>query len=122
MLRYRLSAAAQSDIVEILSWSQRQFGAAARRRYERLIVGALQDLATNPDRAGSRARPELGAGARSWHLRLSVKRAGSGAGRVRTPRHFIVYRMEGTGVLAIGRVLHEAMDVEDRIPGEEPWG
>jgi toxin ParE1/3/4 len=62
MLRYRLSAAARADVVEILAWSQEQFGESARLRYEALLVTALRDIAEQPERAGSIARPELGSG------------------------------------------------------------
>ena len=72
MLGYRLSDAAQVDVINILAWTHEQFGAASRLRHERLIVAALRDLATQPDPPGSIARPELGAGVRSWHLRLSA--------------------------------------------------
>jgi toxin ParE1/3/4 len=41
MLRYRLSSAAQADVVDILAWTHGQFGEAARLRYESLIVAAL---------------------------------------------------------------------------------
>jgi toxin ParE1/3/4 len=71
MARYRLAAAAQTDLVDILAWTQGRFGEAARRRYEVLVVAALRDISTKPDRAGSIARPEIGEGVRSWHLRLS---------------------------------------------------
>ncbi len=30
MLRYRLSDAAQADVIDILAWTQQQFGEAAR--------------------------------------------------------------------------------------------
>ena len=70
MFRYRLSEAAQGDLVDILAWTDEQFGEAARLRYESLVVAALRDVARQPDRPGSLARPELGAGVRSWHLRL----------------------------------------------------
>jgi toxin ParE1/3/4 len=65
------SEAAQGDVLGILAWTHEQLGAAARRRYESLVVAALRDVASQPDRPGSVARPELGAGVRSWHLRLS---------------------------------------------------
>jgi plasmid stabilization system protein ParE len=61
MAVYRLTEAAETDIVEILAWSESQFGGVARRRYERLIVTALIDIAADPVRPGSLARPELGA-------------------------------------------------------------
>jgi toxin ParE1/3/4 len=46
-------------------------------------AAALRDLARQPDRPGSLARPELGAGVRSWHLRLSREHVTPGAGIVR---------------------------------------
>jgi toxin ParE1/3/4 len=62
MLRYRLSASAQADVVDILAWTQEQFGEAARLRCESLIAAALRDVAKRPDRLGSIDRPELGTG------------------------------------------------------------
>ncbi|MBW7924067.1 MAG: type II toxin-antitoxin system RelE/ParE family toxin [Burkholderiaceae bacterium] len=38
MRRYRLSVAAQHDLIAILAWAHEHFGAAARKRYETLIV------------------------------------------------------------------------------------
>ena len=108
MLRYRLSDAAQADVIDILAWTQEQFGEAARLRYESLIVAALRDVATQPDRAGSIERSELGARVRSWHLRLSRDHAAKAAGVVRRPRHFLIYRFD-SALLVVGRVLHDAM-------------
>ncbi|MCH9826759.1 MAG: type II toxin-antitoxin system RelE/ParE family toxin [Gammaproteobacteria bacterium] len=75
MAGYRLSAAAQADLINILAWIHERFGESARERYEALVVAALRDIAAQPDRAGSIERPELGEGVRSWHLRLSRERA-----------------------------------------------
>lgn len=50
MVRYRLSDAAQGDVLSILAWTHEQFGEAARLRYESLIVAALRDVAGQPDR------------------------------------------------------------------------
>ena len=71
MLRYRLSEAAQVDLVNILAWTDEQFAEGAQLRCGSLIVTALRDVATRPDRPGSLARPEFGAAVRSWHLQLS---------------------------------------------------
>ena len=46
MLRYRLSDAAQIDVIAILARTHEQFGEAARLRYESLIVTAFRDVAT----------------------------------------------------------------------------
>jgi len=120
MLRYRLSAAAQADVINILAWTHEQFGEAARLRYESLIVAALRDVATQPDRPGSIARVELGKGVRSWHLRLSRDHVATGLEMVRRTRHFLVYRVEPS-LLVIGRVLHDAMELEQHLDTDTSW-
>jgi len=119
-LRYRLSEAAQGDVINILAWTDEQFGEAARLRYESLIVAALRDVATQPDRPGSLARPELGAGVRSWHLRLSRDHVRPGAEVVRRSRHFLVYRFE-PALIVVGRVLHDAMELARHLDPDTSW-
>ncbi|MFT3663769.1 hypothetical protein [Piscinibacter sp.] len=84
----------------------------------RLSAAALRDIAAQPERPGSIDRPELGAGVRSWHLRLSRERAASGP--VRRPRHFLVYRVE-PGLVVIGRVLHDAMELARHLDPGADW-
>lgn len=121
MLRYRLSDSAQADVISVLAWTHEQFGETARLRYESLIVAALRDVAMQqPDRPGSILRPELGAGVRSWHLRRSRHHAATGAGVVRRPRHFLVYRLE-PGLLVVGRLLHDAMELAQNLNPEASW-
>lgn len=120
MFRYRLSAAAQGDVFSILVWTHEQFGEAARLRYESLIVAALRDVASQPDRPGSLARPELGAGVRSWHLRLSQDHVKPGVERVRRPRHFLVYRFE-PALVVVGRILHDAMELAPHLGPDTSW-
>lgn len=120
MFRYRLSEAAQGDVLEILAWTHERFGEAARLRYESLIVAALRDVASQPDRPGSLARPELGAGVRSWHLRLSRKHTKPGVGIVQRPRHFLVYRLQ-PGLVVVGRVLHDAMELARHLDPDASW-
>ena len=120
MFRYRLSEAAQGDVLGILGWTHEQYGEAARLRYESLIVAALRDVASQPDRPGSLARPELGAGVRSWHLRLSRGHLKPGVEVVRRPRHFLVYRPE-TALVVVGRVLHDAMELVRHLDPDTSW-
>lgn len=120
MLRYRLSHAAQRDILDILDWTHEQFGEAARLRYESLILAALRDVASQPNRPGSLARPELGAGVRSWHLRLSRDHVRGGAAAVGRPRHFLVYRSK-PDLLEVGRVLHDAMELARHLDPDASW-
>lgn len=112
MADYRLSPSARTDIIEALAWSRRQFGEQAGNRYETLLAAAIRDIAGDPNRVGSRARPELGHGARTWHLRLS--RTHVVGDEVRRPRHLLLYRTEA-GVMVIGRVLHDAMDLPSHV-------
>lgn len=121
MARVRLSRAAERDIVDILAWSQSQFAVAARHRYERLIVTALSDIASNPFQHGGVARPELGDGVRSWHLGTSRRRAAKSGAVVARPRHFIVYRPAGSDLVEVGRLLHDAMELERHVQGPDVW-
>jgi len=121
MASYRLSDTAKADIIDILAWTQERFGEAARLRYETLIVAAIRDIAENPSRPGSSGRPELGAGARSWHLRHSRDSVGTSVGVVRQPRHFIIFRIGPTGRPEIARILHDAMELQLRRPALRDW-
>lgn len=118
MTRYRVSHAARSDIIGILIWSQDQFGEQARQRYEQLITAGMRDIYADPIRPGSKARPELGDGIRSWHLRGSRTRTRSGV--VRRPRHFLIYRVEGE-IVTIGRVLHDVMELRLHVDADVSW-
>ena len=75
MLRYRLSDAAQADVINILAWTHEQFGEAARLRYECLIVGGLRDVATQPDRPFDRSKLGGVAAARQASRKLPVASA-----------------------------------------------
>lgn len=120
MAHYKLSAAAQTDIIDVLTWTQQNFGTLARTRYETLIVTALRDIAAQPDRIGSIERPELGDGIHSWHLWLSRDHARTESGVVRRPRHFLIYRIEGN-LVVVGRVLHESMELERHLGKKDAW-
>lgn len=121
MARYRVTASAQADIIDILARTDAQFGEAARFRYERLIATAIRDIAGDPTRPGTLGREELGSEARTWHLRGSRERARTGVGIVRRPRHFLLFRIEADGLVVIGRVLHDAMELDRHLPTERDW-
>jgi plasmid stabilization system protein ParE len=54
-----VSSPARRDITAILKLSLQKFGQAASLRYERLILQALVDIEADPERPGSKERPEL---------------------------------------------------------------
>lgn len=118
MTWYRISHAARSDIIDILAWTQEQFGEYERRRYEQLIAAGIRDISKDPSRPGSTERPELGDGVRSWHLRGS--RTHTRSGKVRRSRHFLIYRVDGE-LVVIGRILHDAMELRRHVDTESSW-
>jgi toxin ParE1/3/4 len=116
MARYAISAAAERDIHGILAWTHEHFGLQGRLRYEALLVGAILDVADDPQRPGSQIRPEIHPAARTYHLRHSRDRVEPAGDRVRNPRHFLLYRVRDDGRVEIGRVLHERMDLAQHLP------
>lgn len=119
MPAYRLAAAARRDILDLLEHTHRTFGAPVRRRYEALLVRAIRDVAADPRRIGSVARPELGDGVYTYHLRHSRARARTPDGIVRKPRHILLYRfVPDADLIDIGRVLHDAMEPERHLPDD----
>jgi toxin ParE1/3/4 len=115
---WRLSAAAEQDIVALLNWTVTHLGASAQERYQRLLVTALRDVADDPERVGSVVRPELGDGVRSYHIRHSRNRCPGDSGIVRRPRHLILYRSITPGVVGVGRVLHDGMEFGRHLPDD----
>jgi toxin ParE1/3/4 len=120
MPRYRLSRQAEQDIEAILEWTHKEFGEKVRRRYEALLTRAITDVAENPERTGSRARPEIAVGTRTYHLRHSRDRVRKSIGTIHRPRHFLVYRLRDEDQVDIGRVLHDGMDLKLHLP-DEVW-
>lgn len=118
MALFRLSPKAQKDIEAILTWTHEQFGGEIRLRYEELLVQAILDLADDPERPGTMERPELANGAFTYHLRHSRDRVNRSVGRVRKPRHFLLYRVAPDGCLEVGRVLHDSMDLARHLPAD----
>ena len=118
MLRYEITPAAEREIESILLWTYEQFGAKARQRYEALLIRAIEDVAKDPARTGSCLRPEIAADLRTYHLWQSRSRVKTAVARVKHPRHFLLYRVRVDGVVEIGRVLHDSMDIERQLSEE----
>jgi toxin ParE1/3/4 len=113
-LEVRLSRTAQRDVKAILNWSRKEFGESAVARYGALIKQGLIDIAKDPERPGSKERPEIIEGARTYHLEFSRSRVSGSA--VKTPRHFLLYRQLDVRVIEVGRILHEAHDFQRQLP------
>lgn len=112
---FHVTGPARRDIAAIVKRSFREFGEAAALRYSALIRQALHDIEADPERAGSKERPEIMVkGARTWHLQLSRSRV-KGLG-VKEPRHFLLYRRRADGAIEVARVLDDARDLVRHLP------
>ncbi|MCI0356929.1 MAG: type II toxin-antitoxin system RelE/ParE family toxin [Planctomycetaceae bacterium] len=109
---------ARADIDDILTWTQDSFGPQTLRRYAKLLATAIEEVAANPDLAGSCQRPEIADHCRTYHLFFSRKAAGLAGDRIRRPRHLLLYRVTEAGIVEIGRVLHDSMDLKSHLPDE----
>ncbi|WP_315811442.1 type II toxin-antitoxin system RelE/ParE family toxin [Bradyrhizobium sp. SZCCHNR2028] len=104
--RVRLSAVAELDFANILKWTVENFGRRQAEVYRDTLLRAIGELAYGPDVAGSRARDEIMHGVRTLH----VARHG------RAGRHLLLYRVGGRGIIEIGRILHDRMDLPRHSP------
>lgn len=113
-----IAPSARRDIIDILAWTRENFGLQQMRRYAKLIQTAIEEIAANPETAGSEKRPELAKACRTYHLFHSRKKAGARGKHVRNPRHFLLYRTSELGIVEIGRVLHDSMELNENLPEE----
>ena len=113
--RLILAPVARQDVREILRWSEWKFGEAAAARYRALIKQAVRDVGDDPERPGSKQRPEIMVeGARVYHLQFSRSRV-SGP-RVKEPRHFLLYRRRYDGIVEVARILDDVRDLQRHLP------
>jgi len=97
MSGFLLSPAARHDLAEIWDYTAERWGLEQAERYIRELTTACQDLADQ--RRTGRALDEIRAG----YFKLSV---GS---------HFLCYRLTDVGMIDIVRILHQRMDLPERL-------
>jgi toxin ParE1/3/4 len=107
----------RQDVREVLRWTQQTFGETAAARYKALIKQAVRDIGADPERPGSKERPEIMIqGARTYHLEFS--RRGASSLKVKGPRHFLLYRRREDGAIEVARILHDGRDLQRHLPEE----
>lgn len=99
-MRYRLSKSAENDLLEIWDYTARTWGESQAEKYLRRLEARFIDLATEPNKG--RFRKDLLLEYFSYH----------------EARHLIFYRPYKEGI-AIARILHERMDLAERLE-EDP--
>jgi toxin ParE1/3/4 len=108
----------RAGIEAILAHSQEHFGEPGRLRYEALLVQALHDVAEDPERgAAIPGRNSPKAPGRTTCISVETVST-SQVGRVRRPRHFLLYRTKSGGIVELGRVLHDSMDLDRHLPDD----
>jgi toxin ParE1/3/4 len=106
-LTYRLLEGAEADIDRILRHSAQEWGIDAAVRYDRLMRAVFAAVADVPQRPGSSEVARV-AGVRVFPLRLA-RQLESPEQRVGRPRHLVVYRVAGGGVVDILGIAHDRM-------------
>jgi toxin ParE1/3/4 len=95
--RYLLSPAAQADLGQIWDYTRDRWGVDQAEEYLRELQRAIERAAANP-RIG-RVCDEI----RPGYRKLA---AGS---------HILFYRVSAEGIIDVGRVLHERLDVDRHL-------
>lgn len=99
-MRYRLSKSAENDLLEIWDYTVRTWGETQAEKYLKRLEARFFDLADEPNKG--RPRHDIGLEYLSYH----------------EARHLIFYRPHEKGI-AIARILHERMDLAERLE-EDP--
>ena len=110
---YLLSREAEADIQSILEFTLAQFGTKQFSAYRALLAQAFTTLAENPHRPGTKLRPQLGIGVKTFHLSQLAQRR-------RSASHLIVYSIDKNGHVNIARILHDSMELARHMPTGMP--
>lgn len=105
----RLTATAQADFQDIVRWTSAQFGPVQAQAYAATLAAAFEALSGGPTVAGARARNDIAKGLFTLHV----------ARRGRKGRHFVICRIgdaQGSEVIEVLRLLHDAMDLPRHLP------
>jgi toxin ParE1/3/4 len=97
MKGFVLSPAAKADLDGIWHYTFERWNIEQAERYVRDIVNACQALAD--ERKAGRAVPEI----RKGYYKLAVR------------SHFVFYRLTATGFVDVVRILHQRMDIPERL-------
>lgn len=108
----RHSTHAQRDIDEIWYYTAKTYGVEKADEYIGLLCQAFSDIAENPVRPGSVARPDFGDQVRVYRIALSNDRSEID---IKSPRHVIIYTLAHANETFVLRILHDAMDFPSRL-------
>jgi toxin ParE1/3/4 len=106
---WRLSRPAETQLAQILANSLQGWGRVGRDRYAALVIAAMQDVADDPLRNGSK---QIEGALRIYHIRYSRRRMPDASDRVRRPRHILVDETATDGVTDILGLFYDGIPSE----------
>jgi toxin ParE1/3/4 len=107
----RLTAAAEADFGQILTWTREQFGEPQAFAYADTLALALEALHKGPETSGVKSRDDILRGLSSLHVARQGQKG----------RHFIMFRTARnprTNVIEVLRILHDSMDLPRHVRDE----
>jgi toxin ParE1/3/4 len=100
MVNYRISNKAVSDLDEIWIYTFKNWSIQQADRYYDLIISEIEYLAKNPD-----------SGISKEHIKKGYR-----ASKVKS--HLIFYKLSANNIVEVERILHQRMDIENRVKEE----
>lgn len=97
MKRYRISEKAISDLEEIWLYTYNKWSKAQADKYYRLIINEIEAIANNYD----------------FCKNIDYIKPGYRMSKVKS--HLIFFRTASNKVIEIIRILHQSMDIENRL-------
>lgn len=97
----RLTLQAEQDFVQVIEWTQTQFGPDQAIKYSELITNALAALYEGPEVLGSKHRPDILPNIYTLHIARYGQKG----------RHFVVFKPNSDSTIDVLRILHDSMDL-----------
>lgn len=110
--RIRLTETAEADFRGILRWTEDRFGMMQAREYVQTLSLAMAALTAGPTLAGVKGRADIQKGLFALHIARDGRRGW----------HFVMFRVgadKEPHSIEILRLLHDAMDLPQHLPGPD---
>lgn len=91
--QFVIASEAKFDIVLVLDWTRIHFGVEFEHRYEALIKQGILDVVSDPNRVGTKILDHIARDIRLYHLSHSRYRVPRNIGRMKHPRHILIFRV-----------------------------
>lgn len=96
-----LADQAEQDLLDIIRWTNENFGTRQAEQYAETIALAIEALHDGPEILGAKLRNDIAEGIHTLH----VARQG------RKGRHFVAFSVSEGHIINVLRVLHDSMDL-----------